>query len=51
MPRSRIIRIGDARLAHPNIEFDIFICHCFDIKSDCGDSGDRLIEFEFIQDS
>jgi hypothetical protein len=34
---------------YPNIEFNIFICHCFDIEADCGDCSNRLIEFEFIQ--
>jgi hypothetical protein len=34
---------------YPNIEFDIFIRYCLDVKSDCWDCSNRLIEFEFIQ--
>jgi hypothetical protein len=34
---------------YPNIEFNIFIRYCLDVKPDCGDCSNRLIEFEFIQ--
>ena len=33
----------------PDIEFDILVGHALDVESDCGDSGDILVEFQFIQ--
>lgn len=34
----------------PNIEFDVLIGYCLDIEADCGDSSDRMAQFELVQD-
>jgi hypothetical protein len=37
-----------AEFTHPDIEFDIFIRHCFDVEADCGNCSDGLIELELV---
>ena len=33
----------------PDVEFDILIGHALDVETDSGNSGDVLVEFQFIQ--
>lgn len=34
----------------PHVEFDVFVLDSFDVESDSGDGGYRLVEFELVQD-
>lgn len=34
----------------PDIEFDILVCHGFDVEPDRGNGGNALIEFELVKD-
>lgn len=36
---------------YPNIEFNILISYCFNIKSNSGNCCNRLTKFKFIQNS
>ena len=34
----------------PDIELDILVCDALDVKSNRGDRGDVLVEFQFVED-
>jgi hypothetical protein len=38
------------KCSHPNVEFDVFVGHRFDVETDRGNGVDGLAELQLVQD-